>query len=105
MQQIPGIYTALLRATALRRSPCFALSSVDPRLGEAKTGFRELLQHVHVLQDQAEKLLARGNLTQGEIAFLLGYSEVSAFSRACRGWTGIRRAPRARDSARNHFGA
>jgi AraC-like DNA-binding protein len=49
--------------------------------------FRELVQHVHVLQDQAEKLLARGNLTQGEIAFLLGYSEVSAFSQACRGWT------------------
>jgi len=33
------------------------------------------------------QLLARGHLTQGEIAFLLGYSEVSAFSQACRGWT------------------
>jgi len=43
---------------------------------------------LHVLQDQAEKLLARGNLTQGQIALLLGYSEVSAFSRAHRGWTG-----------------
>jgi AraC-like DNA-binding protein len=45
-----------------------------------------LLQRV--LQERAEDLLARGNLTQSEIAFLLGYSEVSAFSRAYCGWTG-----------------
>jgi AraC-like DNA-binding protein len=60
--------------------------TVQRRLSEAKTSFQALLQRV--LQERAEDLLARGNLTQSEIAFLLGYSEVSAFSRAYRGWTG-----------------
>jgi len=60
--------------------------TLQRRLGEARTSFQALLQKV--LQGQAEKLLARGDLSQGEIAFLLGYSEVSAFSRAYRRWTG-----------------
>ena len=60
--------------------------TLQRRLTEARTSFQALLQQV--LQDQAKKLLQRGNLTQGEIAFLLGYSEVSAFSRAYRRWTG-----------------
>ena len=60
--------------------------TLQRRLSEAKTTFQALLQQV--LRERAEDLLSRGNLTQGEIAFLLGYSEVSAFSRAYRGWTG-----------------
>jgi len=60
--------------------------TLQRRLGEANTSFQQLLQRV--LRDEADELLERGNLTQGEIAFLLGYSEVSAFSRAYRGWTG-----------------
>ena len=60
--------------------------TLQRRLQEANTSFQELLQQV--LRESAESLLARGNLSQGEIAFLLGYSEVSAFSRAYRGWTG-----------------
>jgi AraC-like DNA-binding protein len=63
--------------------------TLQRRLGDAKTSFQALLQRV--LHERADDLLARGNLTQGEIAFVLGYSEVSAFSRAYRGWTG--RAP------------
>jgi len=60
--------------------------TLQRRLSEANTSFQSLLRQV--LQETAEDLLARGNLSQGEIAFLLGYSEVSAFSRAYRGWTG-----------------
>jgi AraC-like DNA-binding protein len=60
--------------------------TLQRRLQEADTSFQELLQQV--LRESAESLLSQGNLTQGEIAFLLGYSEVSAFSRAYRGWTG-----------------
>jgi len=60
--------------------------TLQRRLREAKTTFQAVLQQV--LREEAENLLARGTLSQGEIAFLLGYSEVSAFSRAYRGWTG-----------------
>jgi AraC-like DNA-binding protein len=62
-----------------------AADGIAQRRG-GRGSFDELLQQV--LRQEAEDLLARGNLSQGEIAFLLGYSEVSAFSRAYRGWTG-----------------
>jgi len=60
--------------------------TLQRRLSEANTSFQRLLNRV--LHEQADELLARGTLSQGEIAFLLGYSEVSAFSRAYHGWTG-----------------
>ena len=60
--------------------------TLQRRLSDANTSFQELLQQV--LRETADSLLAHGSMTQGEIAFLLGYSEVSAFSRAYRGWTG-----------------
>jgi AraC-like DNA-binding protein len=60
--------------------------TLQRRLGDAGTTFHALLQQV--LKERAEELLSRGDMSQGEIAFLLGYSEVSAFSRAYRGWTG-----------------
>jgi AraC-like DNA-binding protein len=41
-----------------------------------------------VLHEMSDDLLARRDLSHGEIAFLLGYSEESAFSRAYRSWTG-----------------
>jgi AraC-like DNA-binding protein len=60
--------------------------SLQRRLGEAHTSFQVLLQQA--LRQRADRLLASGRLTQAEIAFVLGYSEVSAFSRAYRRWTG-----------------
>jgi AraC-like DNA-binding protein len=36
----------------------------------------------------SDKYLADVNLSLGEIAYLLGYSESSAFNRAYRRWTG-----------------
>lgn len=60
--------------------------TLQRRLGEAGTSFQQLLQRV--LREIADQHLAAGKLTHGEIAFLLGYSEESAFSRAYRSWTG-----------------
>jgi AraC-like DNA-binding protein len=60
--------------------------TLQRRLSESRTNFNRLLQGV--LRNAADELLARGTLTQGEIAFLLGYSEESALSRAYRSWTG-----------------
>jgi AraC-like DNA-binding protein len=63
--------------------------TLQRRLTESRTSFQRLLRQV--LREISDELLARGTVTQGEIAFLLGYSEVSAFSHAYRSWTG--RAP------------
>jgi AraC-like DNA-binding protein len=60
--------------------------TLQRRLSKSQTNFNRLLQGV--LRNAADELLARGTLTQGEIAFLLGYSEESALSRAYRSWTG-----------------
>ena len=60
--------------------------TLQRRLRETGTSFEHLLQEV--LREKADELISRGTLSQGEIAFMLGYSEVSAFSRAYRSWTG-----------------
>ncbi|MCA9704651.1 MAG: helix-turn-helix transcriptional regulator, partial [Myxococcales bacterium] len=56
------------------------------RLAEEGTSFSELRQRE--LQRRAEGLLAQGQLSPAEIAFCLGFSEMSAFNRAFRRWTG-----------------
>jgi AraC-like DNA-binding protein len=55
------------------------------------TTFRRILTEVR--RELAVRHLAEGRLAIGEIAFLLGFSEVSAFHRAFKNWTG--HAPRA----------
>lgn len=60
--------------------------TLQRRLAQSGTTFHALLQKV--LLEVADEHLARGSLTQSELAFLLGYSEQSAFSRAYKSWTG-----------------
>lgn len=85
----------LLRATmdgtiptlaSLSKNAGMSQRTLQRRLREGRTSFQSLLQRV--LHAEADSLLSSGERTQGEVAFLLGYSEVSAFSRAYRGWTG-----------------
>jgi AraC-like DNA-binding protein len=76
---MPTLASLSARAGLSRRS-------LQRRLAAAGTSFQALFREV--MQGAAADLLARGDLSQGEIAFMLGYSEVSAFSRAYRGWTG-----------------
>ena len=60
--------------------------TLQRRLAEAKTTFQRLLRQV--LHEMSDELLGREELSHGEIAFLLGYSGESAFSRAYKSWTG-----------------
>jgi AraC-like DNA-binding protein len=71
---------------ALSRHAGMSQRTLQRRLAESNTSFQRLLRTV--LQETSDELLARGQLSLGEIAFLLGYSEESAFSRAYRSWTG-----------------
>ncbi len=60
------------------------------RLGELGTSFADIVDRLR--HDLARKYLNQQDLSLTHIAFLLGYSNQSAFSSACRRWTG--KAPR-----------
>ena len=81
----------------------YALSrrTLQRRLSESNTSFQRLLRQV--LHETSEELLARESLSHGEIAFLLGYSEESAFSRAYKSWTGRAPSDRSRGTGQRHI--
>jgi YesN/AraC family two-component response regulator len=58
------------------------------RLGEESTTFRRVTTEVR--RELAERHLRDRRLAIGEIGFLLGFSETSAFHRAFKRWTGWR---------------
>ncbi len=56
------------------------------RLGEAGTSYQEVLSNFR--KALAERYLKKSNMSQSEIAYLLGYSDVSSFASAFKRWTG-----------------
>lgn len=56
------------------------------KLGAEGVTFKELVQSTQFFL--AEGYLADASLTTDDVAFLVGYSEVSAFARAFKNWTG-----------------
>jgi AraC-like DNA-binding protein len=60
-------------------------------LEAAGTNYRQLTEDVR--RALAERYLKEANLSISDIAFLLGYADLSAFSRAAKGWFGV--SPRA----------
>jgi AraC-like DNA-binding protein len=60
--------------------------TLQRKLRQQGTTFRRLV--LATRRALAEQYLAEGRYTATEISFMLGFSEVSAFSRAYRGWTG-----------------
>jgi AraC-like DNA-binding protein len=73
-------------AAALARSLGMSERTLRRRLREADTSFRALRDEVAV--ELANAYLRRRSLSASEVAFLLGFSEPSAFFRAYRRWTG-----------------
>ncbi|MGK4002268.1 AraC family transcriptional regulator [Sorangium sp. So ce1036] len=69
-------------AARLRMSP----RTLQRRLGDEGTSLHALLDEVR--RGRAAALL-EANMAIGEVAYLLGYSEASAFHRAFRRWTGM----------------
>ncbi|MBS0968643.1 AraC family transcriptional regulator (plasmid) [Chimaeribacter arupi] len=66
-------------------------ASLQRRLSDEQLTFSRVVDRVR--QEMATHYLAQRHLPISDMAFLLGYSEVSAFSRAFRRWFGI--SPRA----------
>jgi len=56
------------------------------RLADEGTGFRELVDEVR--GELAQRYLLRRSLTVSEVAYLLGFHDVSAFTKAFRRWSG-----------------
>ncbi|MEL6656910.1 MAG: AraC family transcriptional regulator ligand-binding domain-containing protein [Bacteroidota bacterium] len=63
-----------------------SLRTLQRRLQEEGVSYKNLLEEVR--KDFALSYLRNPELTVGEIAYLLGYRETSAFSRACKRWIG-----------------
>lgn len=59
-------------------------SGLQRQLREASTSFREVRDDLR--RDLAHRYLVDANMTVGEVAALLGYSEPSAFHRAFKAW-------------------
>jgi AraC-like DNA-binding protein len=77
-----GVPTARQAAKALAMSE----RTLHRRLEQERTTFRKLLDQFR--HEKAVALLASRRYSIAEVAFLLGYSELSAFYRAFRRWTG-----------------
>lgn len=61
--------------------------TLQTRLEEEKISFRQLLETVR--KEIAVFHLRRGDMQLTQLAMVLGYSELSAFSRSFRGWFGV----------------
>lgn len=61
--------------------------TLQRRLKQKGTTFRHLVQQTR--RELAKQYLAAGKYTATEISFMLGFSEISAFSRAYKQWTGM----------------
>ncbi|MCB1035891.1 MAG: helix-turn-helix transcriptional regulator, partial [Acidobacteria bacterium] len=75
--------TAAQVASALHMS----VRSLHRGLKQEETSFRRLLEQLR--RERAADLLAEGRCSLSEVAFLLGFSELSAFYRAFKRWTGM----------------
>lgn len=66
---------------------CVGTRTLQKQLKLENTTYRELLGQVK--QSIAKKSLENSEMTHADIAFLLGFSEQSAFNHAFKNWTGI----------------
>jgi AraC-like DNA-binding protein len=69
---------------AVARALAVSTRSLQRQLTAEGVSYRELLEATR--KDAAERYLANSSLPIGEIAFLLGYSDVAAFHRAFKRW-------------------
>jgi AraC-like DNA-binding protein len=77
--------------SSIARALNLSLRSMQRKLNARGVTFRKLLDDTR--RQLAEQYLKDSTLSVSEIAYLLGFAEVSSFSRAFRRWTG--HAPRA----------
>ncbi|MDF5729485.1 MAG: AraC family transcriptional regulator [Rhizonema sp. PD38] len=75
-----------LEVEAITKRLGFVSRTLQRKLKEAGTSYQELLDETR--QSLSTHYLQEQHITVSEVAFLLGFSEASAFSRAFKRWTG-----------------
>ena len=68
-------------------SLCISTRTLQRRLDDEGTSFAKLLTEAR--RELASKYIMDGSMPLYQVSFLLGFSEISAFSRAFKGWTGM----------------
>lgn len=79
--------TEKIDADTLARQCHMSRQTLYRRLKKEGLSFHDLVEQVR--KDKALRYVAADQYALGEIAFLLGFSELSAFSRAFKRWTGM----------------
>lgn len=79
--------TERIDADTLARKCHMSRQTLYRRLRKEGVSFHELVEEIR--RDKALRYVASDRYALGEIAFLLGFSELSAFSRAFKRWTGL----------------
>ena len=72
---------------AIARTLGMSARNLQRHLADEGTSFKELLNEARI--DLARTYVEEGRLTVMEIAFVLGFADTSAFSRAFKRWTGV----------------
>ena len=85
LQAIPDGFPSL---EAVARELAMSSRTMSRRLAEKGVSFRTIADDVR--RHLALKYLSENTLKIYEIAFLLGYAEISAFNHAFKRWTGVR---------------
>ncbi|MBU2872753.1 AraC family transcriptional regulator [Marinobacter salexigens] len=83
LRMMPGPLPSL---EAMAERFCVSSRTLKRRLAERETSYREIVESV--LKDRAIQLLRYTNQSVSEIAYELGYADLSNFSRAFKKWTG-----------------
>ncbi len=76
-----------LSATAIARALALSPRSLQRRLADEGTRYNDLVDEVR--REFAEQYLARPRLAISEVAYLVGFTDPSAFFKAFRRWTGV----------------
>lgn len=82
-----GLIGGAVSIETVARALGLSSRTLQRRIAEAGSSFADVLDEVR--KARARELIAEGGRAMGEIAYMLGYSELAAFSRASRRWFGV----------------
>jgi len=84
---LDGLGSGGVTEASIAKSIHMTSRNMHRKLQKENTSFKALLTQIR--QELALQYIKDRSLTLTEISFMLGFSEVSSFSRAFKGWTGI----------------
>jgi AraC-like DNA-binding protein len=84
---VRGLQNGAPSEEEIARQLARSVSSLQRDLRAEGTNYRQLLTKIR--QDIAERMLAEERLSIAQVAFMTGYGDQSAFSRAFKTWTGV----------------